>query len=254
MNVVLDERAYVEDILKQCTLGQKPLETLGHIARYYASYDCKKPEIRRRLEEFMVKCDPAINIVKWQDAIDRLVKDASKYDLINIKKVPITQRELDVCGGLEGKQMKRLMFTIICLAKYGNMMNKSNDGWVNKQDKEIFKMANIVTSIKRQSLMLNDLRAARLVRFSKKVDNININVCCIDSCGEAVLSIEDFRNLGYQYQRYCGEPYIECGQCGLVIKRINNNHKYCHDCAIEVNRQKTLGAWRQESDRRKAAV
>ncbi len=254
MNVVLDERAYVEDILDQCTLEPRPLETLGRIARYYASFNYKKSEIRRMLEAFMLKCDPNINIVKWQNTIDKLVRDASKYQLINIENVPITQRELDICNGLDGKQMRRLMFTLICLAKYGNMMNVDNDGWVNKQDKDIFKMANVVTSTKRQSLMLNDLRSLGLVRFSRKVDNININVRCIDNDGDAVLSITDFRNLGYQYQRYCGEPYFECCQCGLVIKRTSNVQKYCHDCAVEINRQKTCDAWRAENEREKAAM
>ena len=97
MNVVLDERAYVEDVLEQCTLEPRPLETLGRIARYYASFNYKKSEIRRMLEAFMLKCDPNINIVKWQNTIDKLVRDASKYQLINIENVPITRKELDIC-------------------------------------------------------------------------------------------------------------------------------------------------------------
>ena len=117
------------------------------------------------------------------------------------------------------------------------MANEQNAGWVNRPDKEIFKLANVVTSVKRQSLMLNDLRSSGLIRFSRKVDNININVQCIDMDGDAYLQITDFRNLGYQYMRYCGEPYFECAECGIVIKRMSNAQKYCHDCAVDINRQ-----------------
>lgn len=238
MNVVLNERDYVERLLEQCVIDGKPVETLARISRYYTSLSYKKSDIRRMLELFLLKCDPNINIVKWQDTIDKAMKWAAKYQLINIEDVPITQDELDICDGLPGAQVKRLMFTLICLAKYGNLVNEKNYGWVNKPDKDIFRMANVVTSTKRQSLMLNDLRELGLIRFSRKVDNININVRCIDNNGKPILHITDFRNLGYQYLRYCGEPYFECCQCGLVIKRASNVHKYCHDCAAEINRQK----------------
>lgn len=239
MSIVLNERECAIEALQRCTLDTKPLETLGRVAKYYRAEGYKKSEIHSMLESFMLKCDPTINIVKWQDAIDRQIKDAEKFPLIELDGIPITQSELDFCDKLPGKQMKRLMFTLICLAKFCNAVSDRNNNWVNRPDKEIFKMANVVTPIKRQSLMLNDLREAGLIRFSRKVDNININVSCIDNTGDPVLIITDYRNLGYQYMRHCGEPYFECSSCGVVIKRTGKNHKYCSDCAVDINRQKT---------------
>jgi len=240
MSIVLNEREYAIEALQRCELDAKPTETLGRIAKYYRAEGYKKSEIHSMLESFMLKCDPTINIVKWQDTISWQVKDTDKFSLIEIDGVPITQKELDICDSLAGKQMRRLMFTLICVAKFCNAVNDKNNGWVNHPDKEIFKMANVVTSIKRQSLMLNDLREAGLIRFSRKVDNININVRCIDSAGEPALLITDYRNLGNQYMRYCGEPYFECAACGVVIKKTGKNHKYCCDCAVNVNRQRAL--------------
>lgn len=240
MSIVLNEREYVENILQGCELGTKPTETLSHVARYYSSLDgISKSDVRAALEEFMLRCDPTINLVKWQDIIDKIIKGANKFQLIRIDSVPITEKEMAACDLLDGLQPRRLLFTLICLAKYSNLVNEKNSGWVNRQDKEIFKLANVVTSIKRQSLMLNDLRSAGLIRFSKKVDNININVLCIDKNGTSVLDITDFRNLGYQYMRFHGDPYIECEQCGLVVRKRSNAQKYCHECGIEVNRQRT---------------
>lgn len=239
----MNERDFAETAIQNCSLNSKPLETLGRVARYYYAEGYKKSEIRHLLEDFMLKCDPSINIVKWQEAIERQVKAADKLTLIELDSIPITQRELDICDSLNGKQIRRLMFTLICLAKYANAVSDQNNGWVNRPDKEIFRLANVVTPIKRQSLMLNDLRELGLIRFSKKVDNVNINVLCIDDTGSAVLHISDFRNLGYQYLRYCGEPYFECVSCGLVVKRNNNVQKYCPECAVEINRQKSKENW-----------
>lgn len=240
MGIVLNEREYVEGILERYELGVKPTETLSRVARYYSSLEgIKRSEVRAELEKFMLRCDPTINLVKWQDTIDRIMKSASKFPLIYIESVPITEKEMEVCDSLTGVQPRRLLFTLICLAKYSDLVNDKNGGWVNRQDKEIFRLANVVTSIKRQSLMLNDFRAAGLIRFSRKVDNVNINVLCMDKDSPTVLEVKDFRNLGYQYMRFHGEPYIECAQCGLVIKKRSNAHKYCHECAIDVNRQRT---------------
>lgn len=238
MSVVLNEKECAMEALQRCVLDTKPSETLGRVAKYYRAEGYRRSEIHSMLESFMLKCDPAINIVKWQDAIDRHIKDAERFPLIELDGVPVTQSELDVCNGLAGKQMRRLMFTLICLAKFYNAVSEKNNNWVNSPDKEIFKMANVVTPIKRQSLMLNDLRETELIRFSRRVDNININVCCIDNTGDPVLVITDYRNLGYQYMRYCGEPYFECASCGIVIKSTGNNHKYCSECAADIHRQK----------------
>lgn len=240
MSIVLDEREYVERVLNGYELGGKPTETLSRVARYYSSISgAQKSDVRAKLEKFMLRCDPSINLVKWQETIDRIIKGADKFPLIYIESVPITEKEVAICDSLDGVQSRRLLFTLICLAKYSNIVNEKNGGWVNRQDKEIFKLANVVTSIKRQSLMLNDFRTAGLIRFSRKVDNVNINVMCIDSGGIPVMEIRDFRNLGYQYMRFHGAPFIECAECGLVIKKRSNAQKYCHDCAIDVNRQRT---------------
>ena len=99
------------------------------------------------------------------------------------------------------------------------------------------RMANINTSIKRQSMMYYNLNEAGMVQFSKKVDNTNVRVCFI-SQGEVAMRVTDFRNLGYQYLRFHGEPYFECQNCGITTKLKDPVHgagkKYCKECAVEV--------------------
>ena len=188
----------------------------------------------------MLKCDPAINIVKWQAAIDRQVSNADKYELIDISGISITRAEIDKIQQIDGKLLQLLMFTMLCLAKYGNAVNPKNNNWVNKTDKEIFSLANISLTTKRQSLMINDLWTMQYIGFSRVVDNININVKIIDDSSPTVLYISDFRNLGNQYMRYCGEKYIECECCGKVVKENHGKQHYCNECAIEIDRQKSL--------------
>lgn len=239
-NIVLNEKACAEYALENLILGSKPTETLGRVARYYYSIGYKKKEIGNLLEDFMLKCDPTINIVKWQATIDKQVSSADKYELIDISGVEITQSEMDKIQQIEGKLLQRLMFTMLCLAKYGNAINPNNNNWVNRKDKEIFSLANITLTTKRQSLLINDLWTMQYIGYSRVVDNININVKIVDNESPTVLYISDFRNLGNQYMRYCGEKYIECECCGKVVKEKHGKQRYCTECATEIDRQKSL--------------
>lgn len=239
-NIVLNEKACAEYALENFILGSKPTETLGRVARYYYSIGYKKKEIGSLLEDFMLKCDPTINIVKWQGTIDKLTSMSDKYALFDIPGVSITQNEMEKIQTIEGKMLQRLMFTMLCLAKYGNEINPTNNNWVNKKDKDIFALANITATQKRQSLMINDLWTRGYVGYSRVVDNINLNIKIISNDSPQVLFVSDFRNLGNQYMRYCGEKFIECQSCGKVVRQNKNVQKYCNECAIEINRQKRI--------------
>lgn len=239
-NIVLNEKACAEYALENLILGSKPTETLGRVARYYYSIGYKKKEIGSLLEDFMLKCDPTINIVKWQGVIDKLANMSDKYALFDIAGISITQSEMEKIQAIEGKMLQRLMFTMLCLAKYGNEISPTNNNWVNKKDKDIFTLSNITATLKRQSLMINDLWTLGYVGYSRVVDNINLNVKIVDNDSPEVLFVSDFRNLGNQYMRYCGEKFIECQSCGKVVRQNKNVQKYCTECATEINRQKTL--------------
>lgn len=240
INIITNEKACAEYALESLTMGEKPAETLSRIARYYYSEGHKKKEIEGLLEDFMLKCDPTVNLVKWQNTIDRVVKSSDKYGLIEIDGISVTQSEMEHINILESKPLRRLMFTMLCLAKYGNAISDTNNNWVNRKDKDIFSLANITVTTKKQSLMINDLHSAGYIRYSRVVDNMNLNVAIIDNDSPEVMHVTDFRNLGYQYLRYCGDKYIECQCCGKVVKEGHGRQKYCKECAVEVDRQKAV--------------
>ena len=69
------------------------------------------------------------------------------------------------------------------------------------------------------------------------------------SDGPPAIKITDFRNLGYQYLKYYGEPYFECANCGIVTKykdpdniRSTRQQKYCASCAVKINTQQRVNS------------
>ena len=237
MYIILNESEWAKEALDGRSLGRKPSETLRHIARYYLSGGYKKQAVKKKLEEFIASCDPTASIPKWSSLIEYATNKASKEEIISIECVEITKPEMAKIDAITSVQERRLAFTLLCLAKYLKAINPSSDFWVNIKDNEIMSMANINTSIKRQCQMFRNLKDAGLIKFSKKVDNTNVRVNFVED-GDVALKIYDFRNLGYQYLMYNGQPYFECESCGIITKRSNPTRgarqKYCVDCAQKI--------------------
>lgn len=249
MSIVLNEYEWAERMIENHDLGKRPVETLTRVAKYYMENGYSKREIRKRLDTFLLQCDPTVSLVHWSETLDKIAKNAGKYALIRVEGIDITNEELARIEALSGIQLRRLAFTLLCVAKYWDAVSELNNHWVNSQDKEIMQMANINTSIRRQSAMFAELRGAGLIRFSKKIDNLNVQVLFM-APGETAIHIQDYRNLGYQYLKYYGGPYFECVNCGITVKIQSpgrgRRQKYCPNCALELHtRQKVESAMRR---------
>lgn len=244
--IILDERTWCENMLKSFSMGSSPAGTLNRLAKYYFTLGHKKNDIARLLEEFILRCNPSANIMRWQEVIDNCVRHADRRPLITVEAIPITQKELDLIGALPGQMMRKLMFTLLCLAKYRNAVSPKNDSWVGYENRDIFKMANIQTTRTRQYAMMNDLLRVGYVDMSKIVDNVSVRVAIPLGDTDPIIEITDFRNLGNQYIHHCMGGYMECASCGIIVKRNRNVHKYCSVCAKNMK-------WHHINDRHDAA-
>lgn len=235
--IVLNEKEWAMKAIESLSLGDKPYETIVRVAKYYKSLGYAKSELRRMVEDFMIRSNPRLSLVKWDGAITSAICAAEKYPMVCISGIMITSSELDKIAELTSVLQQRVMFTLLCLAKYGNAARANNNNWVNIPQKDIFALANVALTNKRQSLMINDLWQAGMIGYNNMVDNVSLQIKII-SDGEEALYITDFRNLGNQYMRHLDpSKYTECMGCGLVIKdtagRVGRPPKYCLDCAGE---------------------
>lgn len=254
-DIILRENEWAEEQIRTSDLGTRPSVTLKRVARYYLDQGLSRNKIKKLLTDFLIKCDPHASLVSWGDTIDYAIKRAIKHPAIDIASIPITDEELAVVGSLKGRQVKRLAFTLLCLAKYTNIINPNADGWINIEDGDIMRMANIKTSLKRQALLYRELCEQGLIQTSKKVDSISMKILFIKE-GSVVLDIADYRNLGNQYLMYCGEPYFTCERCGLTIKdntspKGGRKRKYCPKCASEMAIQRKVNRLSENKPPRK---
>lgn len=247
MSIILNEINWAQDMnsCAQPMLGKKPFETLSRMAKYYCHEGMTKSAARDALDVFLLKCDPDANIVSWSDSLDRAVKNGYKYTPIELDSIGVSASEIAKVDELKTKQIRRLAFTLLCLCKYWNAFKPGNNNWVRTSDTDIMRMASIHTSVKRQCALFRELSNMGYIKFSRQVDNLNVQVLFMDE-EPPVLFIHNFDNLGYQYLKYHGDPYYyECCNCGVTEKRKDLSSrppKYCPTCAGEIARQNRIAS------------
>ena len=245
----MDEKSYAEKVIKEGLISKNPKDTLYILAKYFYSFNYKPHKVYQELNDFMASNYKNYNPVKWDITLDYEVKRAKKKSLVMITGIPITKSELEVIQKVKSKQLQRLAFTLLCISKFNNMVNEKNHNWVNRETKEIFSLTHMQKSKNDQSLMMNDLKTLGLIRYSQIVDNTNVTVNFVDNESEVILLIDDCRELGYEYLKYLGEKFINCQDCGRLVKVNNKDNQTarCKECQHEHLQQ----LWRESKQRNK---
>ena len=76
--IVLNETEWAKGAIDSLSLGKKPFETIVRVAKYYKTQGLSRSDIRRRVEEFMIRCQPRLSLVKWDGSITAAVNIAEK--------------------------------------------------------------------------------------------------------------------------------------------------------------------------------
>lgn len=240
--IILNERAYAEDCLRNNRMDTKPFQTLVIIANYFAHVkNYSREEMYSALVEYYSLANPKEyfqNKHFWENTIDTIVSKAGKYPLYEIDGVWITNNELATINKIEGSSLKRLAFTLICLARLNNSKNHSNNFWVNNDYKEIFTLARVNCKKRERYINIGKLYRLGLIEVAKRIDNLSIRVTFADttknyySRDDGDLFVSDFRELGYEYLYAMGGNFIRCAECGILTRgNKNGTKKYCNNCS-----------------------
>lgn len=238
MNIVMNEVEYAQNAIDAHFMDKDAYNTVNRVARYYRSQSGTDAEAIRKTEEYILRCDSYANLLAYRQMIESSVRQYKTKPLVEIDSIKITQKEMDTIAGISFIQVKMVLFTMLCLAKYWNMINEKNNNWVNRGYRDIFNLANIYGNEQRRVQIMRDIYDGGFCSFSNRFDNENSRVEFVDDESMVVLEISDFRNLGNQYRMAIGQPYLECASCGLVVRRTGRNQKYCCNCAPEEYKRK----------------
>ena len=81
-------------------------------------------------------------------------------------------------------------------------------------------------------------------RIIKQFDVQNVNTNIYNNYGEnqseVILQINDFRELGYEYMKYCGYgKFINCNDCGRLVRvnKFDAQTNRCNNCYRKYRKQ-----------------
>lgn len=235
--IILNEKEYAEKCLNEDVINQdkNPYQVVSVLAKYYYHiYGYRKKKIYGLLIEYLKRYYPRyeMNIENWEKNVSKLAVNAGKEDLFEISGVKITKPELLKIQSVKNKAKEKLLFTMLCVAKFNMKKNPNSNGWVNVETRDIFKMARVSCTSVEQDIKIGEFRQLGLLELPKKNGNLNFRVTFIDDDGDEELFVSDFRELGYEYLLYIGRNYIRCAECGILIRgNKNGTKKYCNSCS-----------------------
>lgn len=232
--IILNEKEYAEKCLENGIVDRNPYQAIATLSKYY--YHCcnyRKKKITVLLVDFLKKYYPRyeLNEYQWLDTIDKLATRAKLQPPYEISGVKITKSEIATIKSIKSKSLEKLAFTMLCLAKFNNLRNPSNNGWVNTDRTEIYNLARYSCSKDNRDINIGKLRQMGLVELPKRNDNLNCRITFINDEDEEELFISDFRELGYEYLNYLGEKFIRCSECDALTRIGETNRKtHCSRC------------------------
>lgn len=240
-SIILNEKDYAETCLDTGSITEKPHYTIKVLASYfYYELGYSKKRIEVELIDFLERCSPKYreNMRYWHPIVEDISKRADKYKLYQVDGVWITKKELAEIDKIKWKKIRKVAFVLLCLAKFENAKNPDNVGWVNFSYGDIFKLARYNCKHKDRCLGLGKIYRAGLIALPVKITNTALKVVFIDETAgsnESDIFINDFRELGYLYQKLTGDDIVNCEGCGVLIPNSKKrNRKYCAVCAGRV--------------------
>lgn len=234
MEFYTDEEKAALSIIENRDLGFKPSVSIYLLAKHYLYVENLSSEDTEKAIIDFIKNKTKINYKPshWEKCISGNIERAKKFPQIKIDTIIVTKSEISKIQTLKSKPLRRLAFTLLCLAKYRNKVTGTNDNWINCPVYQLFKLANIANRTQAERLcMLNELYKLDMIKYSKKNTNTNVCVTYVDNANEVAVEVKDMRELGKEYSLYCGEKYIRCVKCEILFKPRSNKSKYCKNCA-----------------------
>lgn len=176
----------------------------------------------------------------YSNVISGAIKRAKKYPFYKINSITVYKSELAKIRQLNNLRLEKIMFVMLCLAKYRQVTRGYSNGYEDFTISDIFKMARVSVAAADRESYIYELKQMGYLTQPKRNDAVGMFVTFIDSDADVAFEINetDCQELAYLYLKQTGQgKIIRCGKCGKLIKATSN---YCNDCLNASTTRKIL--------------
>ena len=245
---IFDEKAYIEKIINANSVDMSnPTNTIRQLARYnYHVRGLTKGKNYAAIVDYMSMNYKGFSEISYQKSIDGCIRDVKKTAFKNLAPVAITQKELDIISSLDDIKKQKLVFVLLCTAKYRDQYIPNNQHKTDISTTDLYKRARVVLPCAKRDIYLHFLVAEGLVEKHTIPDTKNKKLIFVDEEESSIvmrLTEPDFKDLAYVYMAWKngGKGFTKCQKCGITIKQSKTKpRKYCDKCATIINKQQSV--------------
>ena len=230
-----NEIEYAERIIKDGFVTRRKLYELSILAKYYFHIGKTKNEVFDLLVKFCEEHMENFNKILYFDKLNNIVNTSKNSRIKNIKFIGVNNNDMNIIESLPDIEQKKVLTSIIVLCK---IKHRTTGGkYVNVKYSTLSRMSHLRTTSKIREV-LRSLVQANLI-------NICINGA-IEYLGDItdeddyLFIVKDFDNIGLYLMNYINHKYIECEECGKMMRKKNNSNKFCNECAKKRHRMSKL--------------
>jgi len=204
----------------------------------------EKDNLKKRMVEFCCECNSQFNYAKNEKLlldvlknIENIGNEISAFEFST--NIVFFKSEIDKIKELKSKNLQKIAFIMICLAKWRN----ANFIYLNSEStiklKDIFKFAGIKATGIEQERTLYELNSCGFTDVQLK-PILKYIIPAILFEGEIILNFEIDENMISHWIKFA---YPHCERCGCEIIKQSNKQKYCKECAKLILKEQKLNYW-----------
>lgn len=229
---IMNEMSVIEDVLQDRSDVTTHV-ALSLLARYYLHTKAYKPkEAAEELHTYLLCHIPDYRREQWDSTVTKAIKIGRSRGPTQFPKIPIYAQEMALVDAQKTLAERRLLFTLIVLAKHQNDRREDESGWVNYPMAELLRFACNSGDSKRGLECIHHFYQSGYVILRPGIGKLSLQVKCLANEGEVVMELDDLRAIGYEYMNYHNlAKFTRCADCGLLFKQNKQcNRKYCENC------------------------
>ena len=229
MSIIFNEENYAKNILeKGIQLSSKTNYSLLLVATYLREQGETDKEIELNLHKIAERSFSDYNWVKFYPIVDLAVRKSKRYNLKRNPPITITEKEMNIILGEKDDKIKKLMFVYLVLAKYYMSNNHTDKYYVSYNDTDIFKLCDMFVRKDDRLDFMHYLTTKGYIEPTLYMSSI---VYYVHEDSLPVLTFKPDIDMVYYFEQYLGGIFINCSECGKLVKKTNNKTKYCKECA-----------------------
>ena len=239
MKFVFDEKKEIEQLMNTSTVDTSRFSNIINSLARYNIFVRKLSESDNieRISQWMVAHCPKYNDRSYSPIVESYVKNAAKYPLKTIQNIKIYKSELDYIGNFADIKKEKVLFVLLCIAKYQKAFFGYQNGKYICTTPDVFKMARVNIPVTEREMMMHELYGP--IGCSYRVDGAERYVTFMeisDEGNEIAFKMDefDYLELAFKYLWWKNgmTGYKKCDSCGRLFRqKKEGNQVYCKQCA-----------------------